>query len=123
MKNITTGIYKYRLKQIDFNGTFAYSKEIEIAVNFIPENYALEQNYPNPFNPTTTIKFALPEAANVTLTIYNSLGQKVRELINSNLEAGNYNYKWNAKNSAVGIYIYELKTEKFVSIKKMLLLK
>jgi len=89
----------------------------------IPYNFILGQNYPNPFNPTTTIKFSLPEATNVTLRIYNTLGQKVDELVNTNLEAGWYNYQWEASNVATGIYIYELRTDKFVSVKKMLLLK
>jgi hypothetical protein len=122
-ENVTSGTYKYRLKQIDFDGTINYSKEVEVAINITPEDYALEQNYPNPFNPTTTIKFALPEAANVTLIIYNTLGQKVSELVDSKLEAGNYSYQWNAKNAATGIYIYELRAQNFVSIKKMMRLK
>ncbi|HSW56289.1 MAG TPA: T9SS type A sorting domain-containing protein, partial [Ignavibacteriaceae bacterium] len=82
-----------------------------------------EQNYPNPFNPSTTIKFSLPEAANVTLNIYNTLGEKVAELVNTNLEAGWYNYRWDAGSIASGIYIYELRTEKFISSKKMIFLK
>ena len=89
----------------------------------IPMTYNLEQNYPNPFNPSTTIKFSLPEAGNVSLTIYNTLGQKVEELVNTNLEAGWYNYQWNAGSIASGIYIYELRTDKFVSTKKMILMK
>ena len=88
-----------------------------------PIEYALEQNYPNPFNPSTMIKFSVPEATNVTLTIYNILGQKVTELVNTKLEAGNYSYQWDAGNVATGMYIYELRTNKFVSTKKMLLLK
>ncbi|MBE0571468.1 MAG: T9SS type A sorting domain-containing protein [Ignavibacteriaceae bacterium] len=89
----------------------------------IPAAYSLEQNYPNPFNPSTTIKFSLPEATNITLKIYNTLGEKVAELVNTNLEAGWYNYSWDAGNIASGIYIYELRTEKFVSINKMILMK
>jgi len=89
----------------------------------LPTSYNLEQNYPNPFNPSTTIKFSLPEATNVTLTVYNTLGQKVTELVNSKLEAGRYSYQWNAGNVSSGIYIYELRTEIFVSMKKMTLLK
>jgi flagellar hook assembly protein FlgD len=89
----------------------------------VPVTYNLEQNYPNPFNPSTTIKFSLPEATNVTLKIYNTLGQKVAEVVNTNLEAGWYSYQWDAGNVATGIYIYELRTNKFVSVKKMLLLK
>ena len=98
-------------------------KKLMVSGELIPDKYSLEQNYPNPFNPSTTIKFALPEAAEVTLTIYNTLGQKVAELVNSKLEAGNYSYDWNARNVSTGMYIYELRTDKFVSIKKMMLLK
>jgi hypothetical protein len=83
----------------------------------------LEQNYPNPFNPSTTIKFSLPEATNVTLRIYNTLGQKVDEIVNTNLEAGWYDYQWDAGNIATGIYIYELRTDKFISVKKMIFMK
>ena len=90
----------------------------------IPASYNLVQNYPNPFNPVTTIEFSLPEnTQNAKLTIYNMLGQKVAELVNTSLEAGIYRYQWDAKNAASGLYIYELRTEKFVSTKKMLLLK
>jgi hypothetical protein len=89
----------------------------------IPTTYNLEQNYPNPFNPSTTIKFSIPEATNVRLTIYNTLGQKVGEVVNTNLEAGWYSYQWDAENLATGIYIYELRTDKFVSVNKMLLIK
>ena len=89
----------------------------------LPITYNLEQNYPNPFNPSTTIKFSLPETANVTLSIYNALGQKVGEIVNTNLEAGWYSYQWDATNIATGIYIYELSTDKFISVKKMILLK
>ena len=88
-----------------------------------PIEYALEQNYPNPFNPSTTIKFSLPEASEVTLTIYNTLGQKVTELVNAKLESGRYSYQWNASNVATGMYIYELRTSNYVSVKKMVLLK
>ncbi|MDY0083500.1 MAG: zinc-dependent metalloprotease family protein, partial [Ignavibacteriaceae bacterium] len=89
----------------------------------VPTIYNLEQNYPNPFNPSTTIKFSLPEAAEVNLSIYNTLGEKLAELVNTDLAAGYYNFQWNAENIASGIYIYQLKTNKFVSVKKMLLLK
>jgi hypothetical protein len=90
----------------------------------IPTVYALEQNYPNPFNPSTVIEFSLPEdVSNVKLSIYNALGEKVAELVNTGLTAGKYSYQWNAKNVATGMYIYELRTDKFVSIRKMLLLK
>jgi hypothetical protein len=89
----------------------------------LPTTYNLEQNYPNPFNPSTTIKFSIPEATNVTLNVYNTLGEKVAELVNTNLEAGRYNYQWDAGNIASGIYIYELRTEKIVLVNKMILMK
>ena len=122
-ENVTSGIYKYRLKQIDFDGTFNFSKEIEVKVNLIPDNYILKQNYLNPFNPVTTIGIAIPEVAHVSLIIYNTLGQIAVILENSVLEAGSYQYQWNAKNFASGIYICELRTEKYTSLKKLLLLK
>ncbi|MDP2366237.1 MAG: T9SS type A sorting domain-containing protein, partial [Ignavibacteria bacterium] len=97
-----------------------------VSGDLIPDVYALEQNYPNPFNPSTKIEFSIPEDVNnVTLTIYNALGQRVAELVNSKMEAGKYSYVWNVPQSgiATGLYIYELRTDKFVSVKKMMLLK
>jgi hypothetical protein len=95
-----------------------------VSGEMIPDKYALEQNYPNPFNPSTTIEFSLPEnVKSVTLSIYNVLGEKIAELVNGAMVAGKYEYKWNAKEFASGLYIYELRTEKFVAIKKMMLLK
>jgi hypothetical protein len=100
------------------------NNKLLVSENFIPVEYILEQNYPNPFNPGTTISFAIPEDVNVVkLTIYDVLGQKITELVNSGLNAGKYNYYWEAGNNASGIYIYELRTEKFVSTRKMMLLK
>jgi len=98
--------------------------KIMVSGNIIPDKYSLEQNYPNPFNPSTTIEFSLPEnVKNVKLSIYNILGQRVAELVNASLQAGRYQYEWNAKNTATGMYIYELRTDKFVSVKKMILIK
>ena len=98
--------------------------KLVVSGHLIPDKYSLEQNYPNPFNPNTTIEFSLPEnVKSVRLSIYNVLGEKVSELVNGELLAGRYQYQWNAKNVASGMYIYELRTEKFNSIKKMLLLK
>ncbi len=94
----------------------------------IPTSYALSQNFPNPFNPTTTISFALPEANNVVLTIYNALGQEVRTLKAGHLNAGNYSVTWdgldNAGNTITsGIYIYRLTSGNHSFSKKMLMLK
>jgi hypothetical protein len=95
-----------------------------VSGELIPAQYSLEQNYPNPFNPSTVIEFSLPEdVSNVKLSIYNALGEKVAELVNTSLAAGKYQYQWNARDVATGIYIYELRTDKFVSVKKMVLVK
>jgi hypothetical protein len=99
-------------------------EKLMVTGELIPDKYLLEQNYPNPFNPSTVIEFSLPEnVSNVKLTIYSILGEKVAELVNTSLVAGNYSYTWNASNAATGMYIYELRTNKFVSIKKMVLIK
>lgn len=90
----------------------------------IPDEYDLSQCYPNPFNPSTVIEFSLPQSvSNVKLSIYNALGERVAELVNTSLLAGKYQYQWNAEDVATGMYIYELRTDNFVSVKKMLLLK
>jgi hypothetical protein len=99
-------------------------QKLMVSTQLIPAEYALEQNYPNPFNPNTVIEFSLPEdASNVTLSIYNALGEKVAELVNTSLTAGRYSYTWNAQDVVTGIYIYELRTDKFVSVKKMVMMK
>jgi len=98
-------------------------KKLIVTGELIPAVYVLEQNYPNPFNPSTMIQFSIPEATNVTLIIYNPLGEKITELVNTRLEAGRYSYQWEAGNVASGMYIYELRTNNFVSLKKMMLLK
>jgi len=122
-EQLKNGSYSFRLKQIDFDGSFEHSDIINVLVS-VPEIFILEQNYPNPFNPSTVIEFSLPEdVSNVKLSIYNTLGEKISELVNSSLTAGKYQYQWNAKNAATGMYIYELRTDAFVSMKKMVLMK
>jgi hypothetical protein len=109
----------------------AYSKltGVKTTNNLIPQTYQLEQNYPNPFNPSTTINFAVPKSGNVSLIIYNVLGQKVRTLFNSGVKAGNFNATWDGKDNkgmsvASGIYFYRLSAgSDFVATKKMMLLK
>jgi hypothetical protein len=98
--------------------------KLMVSGELIPDKYALDQNYPNPFNPSTIIEFSLPEdVSNVKLSIYNTLGEKVTELVNTSLQAGRYQYTWNAHKVATGMYIYELRTSNFVSVKKMIFIK
>ncbi len=104
--NVTLGTYKYRLKQIDFDGTFEYSNGIEVEVDFTPKEFVLYQNYPNPFNPSTTIKYSLPVESTVRINIYNSLGQMIEELVSKVQTSGNYEVTWNAQNYSSGVYYY-----------------
>jgi len=97
----------------------------------IPTGYSLYQNYPNPFNPTTTIKFRLPEASQVSLKIFDLLGREVVTLIDKELSAGYYDYQWNGEKLASGMYLYRLEAtssngntkQQFIQVKKLMLLK
>ncbi|MEO8211325.1 MAG: YCF48-related protein, partial [bacterium] len=89
----------------------------------IPAQYELLQNYPNPFNPTTNINFSIPENSFVTLKVFDMQGKEIASLVNENLNAGSYNFDFNAANLTSGIYFYKLTTADFSDIKKMTLLK
>ena len=117
-----TGKVKYRLKQIDTDGSYDYSDIVEVTVN-APSEFELTQNYPNPFNPSTTIKFNLPERSKVKLLVFNTLGEKVAELLNGETEAGYHKINFNAANLPSGVYVYSLITSKYSETKKMILLK
>jgi hypothetical protein len=129
-RSLLTGKVNYRLKQIDYDGTFSYSNPIEVVINANsvegeanPTVYALEQNYPNPFNPSTLIRFSIPVAGEVSLSVYNTLGQKVAQLLNSTMPAGYHQVEFNATDLPSGLYLYEVKAGSFSSSKKMLLIK
>jgi hypothetical protein len=94
----------------------------------IPTEFALHENYPNPFNPTTTLRFDLPELSDMTLTIYNMLGQKVKTFNMQSTPAGYHSVTWDATNDygeqvGAGVYLYQLQTKDFVKTRKMVLLK
>lgn len=116
-------VIRYRLKQIDLDGMFEYSDVVEVEVNYLPTEFALEQNYPNPFNPATTIEYSLPGEENVELKIYDILGNEVKILVNGKQEAGFYKVNFNASNLASGLYIYRIQAGKFRQTRKMLLMK
>jgi hypothetical protein len=121
--DVESGVYSYRLKQIDMNGDFSYSNVIEVDVTS-PLHFDLSQNYPNPFNPATTINYEIAAPVNVTLIIYNTLGEQVEVLINNQMtEPGKYSVRFDASNLASGTYIYRLTAGDFVQTKKMMLTK
>ncbi|MFQ5652940.1 MAG: T9SS type A sorting domain-containing protein, partial [bacterium] len=101
---------------------------VELLDDLLPKRFTLEQNYPNPFNPETSIQYSIPKAADVKLTIFNVLGQRVATLVNKQQVAGNYLVQWNGQNDAgrpvaSGIYVYRISAGDFVQTKKMLFLK
>ena len=100
----------------------------ENQANNVPAKYELDQNYPNPFNPTTNIQYTLPQQGEVSLNIYNLLGQMVRSLVNNVQSAGTHSVTWDGANQSgqmvtSGIYFYRLSAGNFVSVKKMIMLK
>ncbi len=119
---ITAGRYAYRLKQINRDGTFKYSQEVELAVD-APRMFALEQNYPNPFNPTTHFQFSIASAGFVSLKVYNILGQEVATLVNEVKDAGTYDATFDGSKFSSGIYYYRLESGSKIQMKKMLLIK
>ncbi|HRA98917.1 MAG TPA: FG-GAP-like repeat-containing protein [Ignavibacteria bacterium] len=122
-KNLTSGKYKYRLKQIDFNGNFEYHELSNEVVIGIPSSTELMQNYPNPFNPVTNISYRLSENGFVTLRIFDNTGREVKTLVNEFRQAGYYNEIFNGSDLASGVYFYKLTTGDFVQTKKLSLLK
>ena len=112
--------YRKDYKNTGFTLVATSVKQIGIEV---PQEYLLSQNYPNPFNPSTTISFAIPNQANVTLSIYNSIGEEVAELLNENISAGFHQVNFDASSLSSGLYFYTIRSENFTSTKKMILLK
>ncbi len=96
---------------------------LENFTNSIPVEYKLKQNYPNPFNPTTTIEFDLPKTNEVTLKIFNVLGEEVATLVSDRLSAGSYSYEWDAGGLANGVYMYRLQAGNYIETRKMVLMK
>ena len=121
--SINDGIYFYRLKQIDLDGSFHYSDVIEISVNLTPAHFSLSQNYPNPFNPSTKITYGTAERTFVSLKVFDVLGNVVTTLVNKEQDAGSYNVVFNAENLSSGIYFFQLKAGRFTSTKKMILMR
>lgn len=127
-KNLQAGEYKYRLKQIDYNGNYTYH-QLESIVNVnVPKDFQLSQNYPNPFNPVTKIDYELPVEGKVNLKIYDINGREVANLVNNETQtAGYYTVAFAAQNFSSGVYFFRMISQgnekNFVMTKKMVLLK
>ncbi len=124
---LQNGVYKFRLKQLDLNGSFTYSTEVE--VEFSVKTFSLEHNYPNPFNPTTTIEFSLPVRSKIRLEIYNMLGEKLVTLFDEVKDAGIQEVQWDANAFSSGIYFYRIHArpvesdKEYSAVKKMIIVK
>ncbi|MFA6597443.1 MAG: T9SS type A sorting domain-containing protein [Ignavibacteriaceae bacterium] len=122
-KTVTSGNFLYRLKQIDNDGNFEYSKEIEVEVHQLPTEFSLDQNYPNPFNPSTSIQYSIVSSQNVSLKVFNVLGKEVAVLVNEKKEPGTYTVTFSGAYLASGTYFYRLQAGEFVQTKKFILMK
>jgi hypothetical protein len=123
-RNLKSGTYSYRLKQIDRDGKFKYSQNVEVHVGSVPNVFALEQNYPNPFNPATMICFTLEKPGLTTLKVFDAIGREVATLVNESLDAGVYHQKqFDGSTLSSGIYIVRLQNNGAHTLKKMMLLK
>jgi photosystem II stability/assembly factor-like uncharacterized protein len=122
-QNLSAGKYLYRIKQIDFDGSFEYFELASEVTVESPNTFSLSQNYPNPFNPATVIKFSTPIKGNVTLKVYDIIGNEVAALVNENKDAGVFEVKFNGEGLSSGIYLYHLRAGNFVETRKMTLIK
>lgn len=121
LPNLAPGVYRLRLKQIDFDGTFTYSEIIEVTLS--AEAYRLAQSYPNPFNPQTRIQYALPVANHVTLEVFDLLGRRIQTLVNEVQDAGSYAVSFDGSDLSNGTYVYRLTAGPFSETKTMVLMK
>ncbi|MBK6913467.1 MAG: T9SS type A sorting domain-containing protein [Ignavibacteriales bacterium] len=132
-ENLSSGKYQYRLKQIDFDGTFEYSNQVEVEITSTTE-FSLAQNYPNPFNPTTKIKYTIPFVTLslskgdilVSLKVFDVLGNEITTLVNEQQQPGIYEVEFNvgqAISLSSGVYYYQLRSGSFIETKKMVVIK
>ena len=121
--DLKSGTYSYRLKQVDYDGSFTYLElKSEVTIG-VPDEYSLSQNYPNPFNPSTTIRYSIKTGGEVTLRVYDILGNEVATLVNEVQEPGYYTVNFNGANLSSGVYVYTLESGEFSGVKKLLLMK
>lgn len=114
--------FNYRLKQIDTDGKYVYSPEVEVKLED-PADFSVKQNFPNPFNPATMIEYSIPSDNNVEIKVFNVLGMEVATLLNENEQAGVHSVEFDASNLSSGIYFYKIVSGNYYEIKKMILLR
>ena len=119
---LQSGKYQYRLKMIDNDGSFAYSKVIEVDIA-APKEFKLSQNYPNPFNPSTKITYNIPMDVVVKLIVYDIMGREVVSLVNENKKAGSYDVTFDGNRFASGVYFCKMTAKNFTNSIKMLMIK
>ncbi len=119
---ITATSLAYRLKQIDFDGSYEYSDEV-LVNNAAPVDYALAQNYPNPFNPSTNIRYTVPQSSYIAIKVFDILGNEIKTLVSEEKQTGIYEVEFNATALPSGFYFYRLQAGDFIETKKMVLLR
>jgi hypothetical protein len=120
---LSNNSYQYRLRQVDNDGSFAYSNIVKVNIDQLPNNFTLNQNYPNPFNPSTKISWQSPVSSRQTLKVYDIIGNEVATLVDEFREAGNYEIDFNASQLTSGVYVYKITAGNFSDTKKMILSK
>jgi hypothetical protein len=118
----TTGVHRFRLRQVDLDGTFTYSPVVELNYD-TPERFALLPAYPNPFNPSTTITYDVAAASEITLNVFDMLGQRIRRLASGSHEPGRYEVEFDATGLPTGLYVYQLVAGSRSETRSMMLLK
>ncbi|MBN1541283.1 T9SS type A sorting domain-containing protein [candidate division KSB1 bacterium] len=121
-RDVEVGTFRYRLKQIDTDGSYSYSETIDVSVR-PPDRYVLSQNYPNPFNPETHIAFQVKQDGRVTIKIFDILGRETATLVDQEMKAGTHKLSFNGYNLPSGLYFYAMEAGDFHQVKKMMLLK
>ncbi|MBK6538326.1 MAG: T9SS type A sorting domain-containing protein [Ignavibacteria bacterium] len=122
-RNLSSGKYNYRLKQIDYNGNYEYFSLNSDVIIATPKNFFLGQNYPNPFNPSTVINYNIPQDSYVKIKLYDNTGREVRTLLNEFISAGYYTINFNVSDLASGIYFYNINAGEYTATNKMMLIR
>ncbi|MBR9978383.1 MAG: T9SS type A sorting domain-containing protein [Bacteroidetes bacterium] len=117
------GNVKYRLRQVDTDGSFTYSPIVDVFFDAVPTAITLYQNYPNPFNPSTTISYQLTQPGHVSLKVFNALGEHVGTLVDESKEAGAHQVQMSAEDLPSGTYIYQVNVDGQIAQKKMTVMK